>query len=84
MEIKLKAAPSDLDTGVIVDEYGVLWNFSDPEAPHGIRMATTKGLDGEPIRGFHQNGKLFILDLSEAKKYFSSRKSGDCSDMHHM
>ncbi len=70
MEIKLKTAPSDADTGIIVDEYGALWKYSGPKSVHGIFLAITKGLDGEAIQGFYQNGTLFIVDLSNARKYF--------------
>ena len=72
MEIKLKAAPSDADKGIIVDEYGALWRYSGPETAHGIFLATTKGLDGEAIQGFYQNRTLFIVNWSDAKKYFNS------------
>jgi hypothetical protein len=84
MEIKLKTSLSDVGTGIIVDEHGVLWNRVTPEAKHGIFLATTRGLNGVAIQGFYQNGTMFIVDLSEAKKYFSSMKSENCLDMHHM
>lgn len=84
MELKLKTTPTHADSGTIVDEYGALWNYSDLKAAHDIRLATTKGLDGEPIRGFYHNGTLFIVNLSDAKKYFDSMKSEACSDMHRM
>ncbi len=81
MEIKLKTTLADPDTGLIVDEHGVLWNQLSPKPKHGIFPATTEGMDGEAIRGFYRNGSLFILDLSEAKKYFSSMESENRRDL---
>ena len=81
MEIKLKTAPSDVETGIIVDEYGALWKYSGPKPAHGIFRATTKGLDGEDIQGFYQNGTLFILNWSDAKNYFNSMNLMNYWDM---
>ena len=82
MEIKLKTASSDADTGIVVDEYGALWNLLGPKPAHGIFLATAKGLKGESIQGFYQNGTLFIVNLSDARKYFSSMNSENHGDVH--
>ncbi|MGO9117826.1 MAG: hypothetical protein ACLQPD_09475 [Desulfomonilaceae bacterium] len=82
MEIKLKTASSDADKGIVVDEYGALWNYTGPKPAHGIFLATTKGLNGESIQGFYQNGTLFIVNLSDARKYFSSMNSENHGDAH--
>jgi hypothetical protein len=82
MEIRLKVAPSDADTGIIVDEYGALWKYSGPKRGHAPFLATTKGLDGEAIQGFYQNGTLFIVDVSDARKYFRSVNSESWRDIH--
>jgi hypothetical protein len=93
MEIRLKASPSDTDTGIIVDEYGALWKFVDeygalwkysgPKRVHSLFLATAKGLGCEAVQGFYQNGTLFIVDVSDARKYFSSVNSNNCCDMPH-
>lgn len=84
MEIKLKTTPSDLDSEAIVDEHGALWNFSGAIAALGIMFATTKGPDGDTIKGYYQNGRVFILNLSDARKYFSLTKLEDCRDPNRM
>ena len=78
MEIKLKTILAGESGEAIVDEYGFLWNCLAAKAPHGILSATTKGLDGETIQGFYQNGTLFIVNLSDARKYFGSMNSENC------
>ncbi len=83
MEIKLKTTPADADSEAIVDENGALWNFSGSIPAFGIFSAVTEGPDGEIIRGFYQNGRVFIVNLSEAKKYFNLRELEDCREMHH-
>ena len=82
MEIKLKTTRSDADSEAIVDEHGALWNFSGSIPAFGIFPATTKGPDGEIIRGFYQNGRVFIVNLSEARKYFRLRKLEDRCEAH--
>jgi hypothetical protein len=84
MEIKLKTTPADDNGQTILDEHGALWKYSGPEPAHGIFLAITKGLDGEDIQGFYQNGTLFIVSLSDARKYFNSVNSENCRDMHNM
>lgn len=84
MEIKLKTTPSAADTGIIMDEHGVLWNYSGSKAAHGILPATAKGLDGAAIQGFYQNGTMFIVNLSDARKYFDSMISKNYDDMQHL
>ncbi|MFH1115997.1 MAG: hypothetical protein V1792_18955 [Pseudomonadota bacterium] len=76
MEIRLKTTPSDSESEAIVDEHGAVWSFSCSEAVIDIFPATTKGPKGETVRGFYQNGKVFILSLSEATKYFSTMGAG--------
>ncbi len=71
MEIKLKAARSNIETGLIVDEYGALWKYSGTRIGRDIFLATTNGLNGETIQGFYQNGIVFIVSLSDARRYFS-------------
>jgi hypothetical protein len=82
MEIKLKVAPSDTDADIMVDEYGALWKYSGPKRVHALLPATTKARDGEAIQGYYQNGALFIVDASEARKYFSSVNSDTWRDIH--
>jgi hypothetical protein len=72
MEIKLKTTPPVSATGAIVDEYGVSWNLSGAKVARDIFLATAQGPDGASIGGFYKNGALFIVNLSDAKKYFSS------------
>jgi hypothetical protein len=72
MEIKLKTIVSAESKEMIIDEFGVSWNYLAPEAAYDILPATTKGLDGDTIQGFYQNGALFIVNLSDARKYFGS------------
>jgi hypothetical protein len=81
MEIKLKTTQSAADTGIIMDEHGVLWNYLGSKAAHGILPATAKALDGRPIQGFYQNGTMFIVNLSDARRYFGSVISENYSDM---
>jgi hypothetical protein len=44
---------------------------------HFFPMGTTR-LDGEAIQGFYQNGTLFIVDVSDARRYFSSVNAEWC------
>jgi hypothetical protein len=81
MEIKLKTTLADPDKGLVVDEHGVLWKHVTSKPVHGIFPATTEGVNGESIRGFYRDGSLFILDVSEARKYFSSIESEYCGDL---
>lgn len=81
MEIKLKTTPSAADTGIIMDEHGVLWNYRGSKAAHGILSATAKGLDGQSIQGFYQNGTMFIVNLSDARKYFGATSLENYGDM---
>lgn len=78
MEIKLKTILSAESREMIIDEYGVLWNYLAPKAAYGTLPATAKGLDGDTIQGFYRNGALFIVNLSDAKKYFGSLYSETC------
>ena len=79
MEVKLKiASVDDINKRIIVDEYGALWSYSGPGGADGIFLATTNGLLGEAIQGFYQNGTLFIVNLSDARKYFSSMNPENC------
>ncbi|MGO9569098.1 MAG: hypothetical protein ACLP5H_16300 [Desulfomonilaceae bacterium] len=84
MEIKLKTTPADDNGEAILDEHGALWKYSGLKAAHGIFMATTKGLDGEAIQGFYQSGTLFIVNLSDARKYFNSVNSENGRDLPNM
>ncbi len=81
MEIKLKTTLADPGRGLVVDEHGVLWNHVTSKPVHGIFPATTESVNGESIRGFYRDGSLFILDLSEAKKYFNSMESENRRDL---
>ncbi len=81
MEIKLKAAPPDAETAMIVDEFGASWDYLGTEVADGISLATTQAADGEVIRGFYRNGALFIVNIQDAKKYFCSIDSHDCRDL---
>ncbi len=76
VEIKLTTMLAGENREMVIDEHGVLWKYSCPGAVHGILSATTKGIDGEAIQGFYQNGTLFIVNLSDARKYFRSITGG--------
>jgi hypothetical protein len=78
MQIKLKTAPPDAETGIIVDEFGASWDYLGSEVADGISLATTTGSDGAVIRGFYRNGALFIVNLHDARKYFSSINHINC------
>jgi hypothetical protein len=72
MEIKLKTTRPDESGETILDEHGALWNYSGPKSANGIFPATTKGLSGEDIFGFYQNGALFIVNRTDARDHFNS------------
>ncbi len=72
MEVKLETILAGGSRETIVDEHGVLGKCFNPNAAHCILPATTKGLRGQAIQGFHQNGTLFTANLSDARKYFGS------------
>ncbi len=72
VEIKLKTMLSGENREMVIDEHGVLWKYLGPGATHGILSATTNGIDGQAIQRFYQNGTLFIVNLSDARKYFRS------------
>jgi hypothetical protein len=84
VEIRLNTAHSNADAGIVVDEYGALWKYSWLKGAHGTFMATTKGLEGETIRGVYENGTLVILTFSDARKYFSAVNPETDRDLHHM
>ncbi|AFM24569.1 hypothetical protein [Desulfomonile tiedjei] len=81
MEIKLKTAPPDAETAMIVDEFGASWDYLGTEVADGISLATTQAADGEVIRGFYRDGALFIVNLQDAKKYFCSIHSDGYRDL---
>ncbi len=84
MEIKLKTTLADDKGQSVLDEHGALWKYSGPKPAHGIFLATTKGLDGEDIQAFYQNGTLFIVNWSDAKNYFNSMNFMQYWDMHNL
>lgn len=54
-----------------MDEYGTLWKYSGSRGAEGRLLATTKGLNGQAIRGFYLDGNVFIVTLSDARMYFT-------------
>jgi len=80
MEIKLKTAPGLGEMEIIVDEFGASWN-PGPKVAQGISLATTRGLDGEPISAYYRDGTLFIVNLSDAKRYFGKTNPEKFNEM---
>lgn len=84
MELKLRTAHSNAGAGIIVDEYGTLWKYSGSRGVEGRFLATTKGLDGQAVRGFYQNGIVFIVTLSDAQRYFNAVSLDQSCDACHL